>query len=465
MNQNVVPERLSSLDEWGDRKYVVPAPVRGKWRNRRQYVQAFLLLFFLILPWTSINGLQTIWLDIPARRFVIFGRVFLAHDTPLLFFIVALVLLTLSLVTALWGRVWCGWACPQTVFIEVVYRRIESWFEGDYIQRRRLKATALSLNGLLRKSGKWLAFLLVSAIFAHSFIAYFAGAKNLLQMTTQDPSGNWGYFLLAMSVTSLVAFDFGWFREQFCIIMCPYGRFQSVLMDENSLTVSYNQLRGEPRRGVVAPSKKSGDCISCNRCVEVCPTGIDIRNGSQLECIGCTACIDACNEIMTKVKKPENLISYSRQNQAPAHFFRPRILINVFLIVVLLFGLGFGLRQQNAFYATLLRGKDKPYEVLPNGAVMNHFKLHFQNQSQDMQEVSVTISQDGVSKGIQLVQTMTNKNILAGHDQEFHFFTTSPSSLSSLAGAFQTTLEVRDQVSKKFVLLPIVLLGPVEKSP
>lgn len=453
--------RLSSIDEWGDRKKIIPASVQGIWRTRRTRVQMVLLIIFLVVPWTKINGLQTLWLDIPARRFTAFGRVFLAHEAPLIFLILGICVLGLALFTALWGRIWCGWACPQTVFIDALYRRIEEWTEGNYIKRRRLKSAPMSPEKFVRKALKWAAYVFVSSVIAHSFIAYFAGASRLWEMSHGPPLENWGYFLLVTIITGTLAFNFGWFREQFCVIMCPYGRFQSVLMDEHTVTVGYDNARGEPRRSARIPNQKSGDCISCNRCVEVCPTAIDIRNGTQMECIGCTACIDACNEMMTRIKKPPNLIGYKSQSPSTQKWMRPRVLVNSVLLIVFSLCLVAALIVRDEFYVSILRAKDLPYQVLPTTEVTNHFKLHLHNQSLSKQHFEISIPPAFQGQGVRLTQAESTFDLVQAQDKEIHFFVTFPKKFLSERGEAEIQLHIGESKSGTAKELPLKLVGPI----
>ncbi len=379
-------ERLQSLDEEGHRADFFVAEVMGFWRRHRDWTQLVLIFVFLILPWTTINGQQTLLLHLSRREFVFFGLTFFAHDAPLVFFLLAICTIGLAFVTSVWGRVWCGWACPQTVFIDTVYRRIEKWIEGTHLQRRALASADLSLKKFRIKMTKWFLFFLVSAAISHSFLAYFVGARELFAMMGASPYEHWDYFLLVFAMTSLLLFNFGWFREQFCIIMCPYGRFQSVLLDEKSMTVFYDVKRGEPRKGLpVNETTAQGDCVSCNRCVQVCPTRIDIRNGLQMECIACTACIDACDEIMRKIKKPEGLIRYATQDGQRALFWKPRSLIYLTLIAVFTGTLIWNVAQRSSLHVTLVRAKESPYSLTKNqmgeDVILNHFRLHLKNQN------------------------------------------------------------------------------------
>ena len=344
--RNLPDERPASMDESGRRVFIFPAPVSGFWRRARNIVEILLIIFFLVLPWIKIGGHQALLLNIGDRQFSIFGLTFWAHDAPLIFFIVAFLAIGLAFITAVWGRIWCGWGCPQTVFIDGVFRRLEYWIIGSHVQQRNLAKAPWGIKKFFKLSVLWSLFLVASLIIAHSFLAYFVGADNLVEMTQHNPYENWTIFLIMGFITAVILFDFGWFREQFCIIMCPYGRFQSVLMDDDSLTVSYDPIRGEPRKGAAAEGQKEGDCIDCYKCVAVCPTGIDIREGLQLECIGCTACIDACDEVMEKIEKPKGLIRYATGSSLKgiqSKFLKPRVAIYTVLLVAVVTALIFSI--------------------------------------------------------------------------------------------------------------------------
>lgn len=455
-------ERLQSLDEEGHRAEFFVAEVSGFWRRHRDWTQIVLILVFLVLPWTTLNGQQTLLLHFGRREFVFFGMTFFSHDAPLIFFIFATLTIGLAFVTSVWGRVWCGWACPQTVFIDTVYRRIEKWVEGNHLERRKLAKEDLSIKKLSKKLIKWFLFFIVSALIAHSFLAYFVGARDLLEMMGSSPFENWDYFLLVFAMTSVVLFDFGWFREQFCIIMCPYGRFQSVLLDETSINVYYDSQRGEPRKGSPATNQKSGDCISCNRCVQVCPTRIDIRNGLQMECIACTACIDACDEIMRKVNKPEGLIRYAAQDGSRLRFWKPRTLVYLSLIAIFVGALIWNITQRKNIDVTLLRAKESPYTFTKDqqgqDVVLNHFRLHLKNQNAKTMSYKVSLQ---AAEWIQMTLAKNPVILLPHGSQEIHVFLQFPKEKSAIVSS-QTVqlflindLEKNDQQS-----LQIPLVGP-----
>ena len=374
--------RLATTDINGNRIYVHPEDISGKWKTRRTIFYWFLILLYLVLPWIHVNGKQWVLLDLERRKFTIFGHMFYGHDGPLLFFLVLGFVILMAFLTSLWGRVWCGWACPQTVFIDTLYRQIERFIEGKSRQRRDLDRQKMNLTKFFKRVLKWFLFILVSLHIVHSFLGYFVGTRNLFYITLQSPSENWTLFVTMLVMTGIILFDFGWFREQFCIIACPYGRFQSVAMDDNSTIVAYDYNRGEPRREKSIPKSEEGDCINCNHCVKACPTGIDIRNGTQMECIACTMCIDACDNIMTKIKKPTGLIRYTTENELKG-IAKPRFQIRnaVYLIIMtfVVFGLVFSLNKRAELKTQFLRTSKTPYQeiLLKSGTkeIVNHYRL------------------------------------------------------------------------------------------
>ena len=400
MEPNLSPQgRLGMLDESGHRKFIIPAEVKGRFHSAKKKLHFVLLCFFLALPWLNINGRQFLLFNIPQRRFHFFGIELFAHDTPLVFFLIMIFAIGLALATALFGRVWCGWACPQTVFIEFVYRKIEIWVEGNYLARRRLRQEEMNFKKFAKMFLKWGLFFIVSSLIAHSFIAYFTGSRELLAMMSGSPSDNLSYFVMVTAVTAILLFNFGWFREQFCVIACPYGKFQSVLMDQQTITVMYDDKRGEPRKGIASTVTGRGDCVSCQRCVQVCPTKIDIRNGIQLECIGCTACMDACDDIMRKVNKPAGLIRYKALSNKPVNWFRSRIILYSSILVFCIFGFGFTLGNSEPFRIEILRAHAEPYKMRKTDAadlVQNQFNLRLENHYATAITISIEAG-DGVN--------------------------------------------------------------------
>lgn len=381
------PERvLSTLNKDGTRRLIRPRLATGQWLKRRHLAGWFLILVFLAIPHLRLGGMPLMLLDLPAREFTLFGTVFYATDTLLLMLLMVGILLSIFLLTALLGRVWCGWICPQTVYMEFLYRPIERLFEGDHHRQHKLDQQ----GGMpLRRLLKFITFFVVSVLLANTFLAYWVGTETLWTWMISSPAANPAGFGVMLVVTLLTFVDFAWFREQTCIVACPYGRLQSVLLDSNSLIVGYDSKRGEPRtkmRKSEVVDQTGGDCVDCNHCVVVCPTGIDIREGLQMECIHCTQCIDACDTVMNKLNRPTGLIRYSSQaslETGDQRILRPRVLFYPLLLAVVFGLLGWKLAARETAEVTLLRGLGTPYTMLPGGLVSNSVRIKVAARGQD----------------------------------------------------------------------------------
>jgi cytochrome c oxidase accessory protein FixG len=382
----------------GSRRVIVPADVTGPYTRRRNVLFLLLVLIYVALPWIQIGGHPAVFLDLSHRAFFLFGATFNAQDTWLSFFLLSGVGFALIVVTALWGRVWCGYACPHTVFLEGVFRRIERLLEGPRNTRLRRDKAPLSFDRVWRKSVKHLTFFLLSFLVAHVFLSYFVSIPAVLEMMRARPAEHPEAFAWAFGMTAVMYGNFGWFREQMCLIICPYGRLQSVLTDNDTLVIGYDQRRGEPRGK--AKEEHRGDCVDCGRCVVVCPTSIDIRNGLQLECVGCSACVDACDDVMTKLQRPTGLIRYDSQNglnSLPKRFLRPRIYVYALLGVVGLTVAAFAFRARTPFEANLLRLQGALFVMDPVAhRVRNAVELHLVNKhaASTVFRVSGTSAQD-----------------------------------------------------------------------
>ncbi len=384
-------DSVTTINTDGSHYILHPADVQGRFTVSRRLFALCLIAVYILLPWIPINGNPAVFLDVENRRFHLFGLTFLAQDLWLAFFVVSGVGFALFYLTALFGRLWCGWACPYTVFLEHVVRRLERWIEGDAASRRRIDIAPWNSAKILRRGLKLLTFFLASFVIAHFFLAYFVSLPKLWKMMMHNPQEHWLAFSVVMFLTVVLFFCFAWFREQFCIVLCPYGRIQSALTDDHTLTVGYDKGRGEPRGKAGSPG--AGDCINCQRCVQVCPTGIDIRNGLQLECIGCSACIDACNEIMTKLDRPTGLVRYDSMQGLQGkktRWIRPRIVAYTVLMAVGVLALGLTMRRLHGFQATLTRMTGAPYYVGEAG-VRNQFQLRIINKQQTEQEYRITL--------------------------------------------------------------------------
>ena len=384
-------DSVTTINQDGSHYILHPADVHGRFTVARRLFALCLIAVYVLLPWIPINGNPAVFLDVENRRFHLFGLTFLAQDLWLAFFVVSGVGFALFYLTALFGRLWCGWACPYTVFLEHVVRRLERWIEGDATSRRRLDNAPWNSAKILRRGLKLLSFFLASLVIAHFFLAYFVSLPRLWKMMMHNPLDHWMAFSVVMFLTVALFFCFSWFREQFCIVLCPYGRIQSALTDDHTLTVGYDMGRGEPRGKAGSPG--AGDCINCLRCVQVCPTGIDIRNGLQLECIGCSACVDACNDVMKKLDRPKGLVRYDSMQGLQGkrtRWIRPRIVAYTVLMAVGVLALGLTMRRLHGFQATLTRMTGAPYYVGEAG-VRNQFQLRIINKQQTEQEYRVTL--------------------------------------------------------------------------
>ncbi len=370
----------AALPADGKRKRIHPADVRGRFHRRRQMVFALLIAVWAALPWVRVGEHPAVFIDVDAHELYLFGLTFNPQDAWLLFFLLTGVGFALVYATALAGRVWCGWACPQTVFLEGVYRQIERWIEGARETRIRRDAGPLTVEKGLRKTASHAAFAAVSFLLANVVLAYFASLPKTLAMMRQSPAAHAEAFGWVVIVTAVLYLDFAWFREQLCVVLCPYGRLQSALLDEQSLVVGYDVRRGEPRGKKGSPG--AGDCVNCKRCIAVCPTGIDIRNGVQMECLACTACIDACDEVMGLLKRPSGLIRYDSIDGLAGkarRILRPRLVLYSVLLVVGLVVALLAAGRRTEFEAALLRLPGEPY-ALDAGEVRNAFQVHIVNK-------------------------------------------------------------------------------------
>ncbi|WP_035606147.1 cytochrome c oxidase accessory protein CcoG [Haloferula sp. BvORR071] len=373
-------DSVTTINSDGSRYYIHTADVKGKWTRGRRVTAVLLIAVYVLLPWLQINGSPALFFDLENNHFHVFGLTLVPQDLWVMFFGITGLGFTLFFVTALLGRLWCGWACPYTVFLDHVFRRIERWTEGDAVARRRLDTAPWSAGKLLRRGTKHALYFICSALIAHVFLSYFVSIPRLYQHMQEGPLAHATAFGTVLFLTLILWFCFGWFREQFCVIMCPYGRLQSALTDDDTVAIGYDAKRGEPRG---PKGKAEGACIDCRRCVNVCPTGIDIRNGLQLECIGCAACIDACDDVMTLIDRPKGLVRYDSQNGLqgkPRKILRPRVLVYTAMGM-----LGFTVftitawQRAKPFTADFTRMRGQPY-YSDSTTVRNHYQVRIHNK-------------------------------------------------------------------------------------
>jgi cytochrome c oxidase accessory protein FixG len=387
-------DHISTVDASGKRVWVFPKKPKGKYHTLRVIVAVVLLFLLFAGPFIKIDGHPFLLFNIIDRRFIIFGTPFWPQDFHLLVLAFISLVLFIVLFTVIYGRVWCGWACPQTIFMEMVFRKIEYWIEGDSNKQRKLDKTPWNSEKIFKTGLKQLIFVIISLVIAHLFMAYIIGLDQVYEIVSQSPMNHLAGFAGLMLFTFLFYFVFANLREQVCIVLCPYGRLQGVFVGQSTIAVMYDWLRGEPR-GRIRKNKKEkekGDCIDCKMCVHVCPTGIDIRNGTQLECINCTACMDACDDVMTKIKRPEGLIrlaSYQSIKEGVKNLFTTRVtgysVVLIFLVVLQIYLL----TTREPVETTILRVPGMLYQEQENNRLSNLYNIQFINKT--FEEITLDI--------------------------------------------------------------------------
>ncbi len=457
---------LPTLNDDGSRKWIKPRVSKGRFLTARRIVAYALIGLFAILPLLRVNGRPLILLDISARRFHILGTTFYPTDTLLLALLMVGAFLSIFWFTVVFGRVWCGWACPQTVYMEFLFRPIERLLQG---------APGRAAKGWLQTAGlarpvKFLIYFACAFLLAHAFLAYFVSWQNLREWVFGSPSDHLIGFGVVAFVTVAMMLDFGYFREQVCLVMCPYGRFQSVLLDRQSMIVRYDQSRGEPRGAKSSKASVSlpvlssdapalkGDCIDCHMCVTTCPTGIDIRNGLQMECIGCAQCIDACDAVMVKVHRPRGLIRYSSQARMEGQKFRllrPRVILYPAVVAVLAGLFGWVLLNTGVADVTVLRGMGQPFTLTPEGEVANGIRVKIVNRLDHPGDFNLAVSG---TPGTHLKADFAAIHVATGQMLTTPVQVLAPRA-SFAAGRAQITITVAGP-DKFSTIIPFTLLGP-----
>lgn len=415
-------DKVSTIGDKGKRLWIFPKKPKGRYTTTRTILSYFQLVFLLAGPFIKINGNPLLMLNIIERKFVIFGQVFWPQDFYLFALLLVAFFISIILFTSIWGRVWCGWLCPQTVFMEMLFRKIEYTIEGDFRQQKKLAEMPWNKEKVIKKSLKTFLFFVHSWVIGNVFLGYIIGGDALLELITDDPK-NHVAGLTVMAIFTLAFFWlYMWFREQFCTFLCPYARLQSVMLDNNSIAVAYDETRGEPRMRGQARKKapSAGDCVDCGLCQQVCPTGIDIRNGfPQLECINCTACIDACDAVMDSTKKPRGLIRYASKNMIDNRTkFRitPRVMIYSTLLTALLSFCAMLLLLRSDVDVNLLRARGFTYQVRPDGQVSNLYNAVITNKSSEPAYIDILTS---IGK---VVKVDPKNQIAPGKQVEWKFF-------------------------------------------
>ncbi len=375
-------DSLSTVDSMGKRVWVYAKKPKGPLFNRRRILAIILLILLFSGPFLTLKGEPFMLFNILERKFIIFGVIFWPQDFHLILLAFITILVFVVLFTVVFGRLFCGWVCPQTIFMEFIFRRIEYWIEGDAAAQRRLNKQAMDFNKFWKKALKHVIFFSIAFVTANIFLAYIVGIEEVKSYIINGPLEHLSGFIAIVLFSGAFYFVFAFFREQVCTIACPYGRLQGVMIDKKTIQVSYDYLRGEPRNAKKDVAD-AGDCVACNSCVTVCPTGIDIRNGSQMECINCTACIDACNTVMKRVKKPTGLIRYDSEDGIKTgknSIFNPRSIAYSAVLGLLLIFVASLFAFRGDYEVTILRARGSLYQEYGKDSISNIFNYNIVNK-------------------------------------------------------------------------------------
>lgn len=378
-------DQFSAVDEEGKRNWFYPQKPSGFWHNRRVLFSVVALTILFAGPFIKVNGQPMFLFNIIERKIIVFGMFIGPQDYWLFGLAMLSFMVFIVLFTVVYGRLFCGWACPQTIFMEMVFRKIEYAIEGTHTQQKLLDKAPWTTDKIIKKGSKWSIFMLISFVIANLLLSYVVGVDELKKIITEPLSEHLSLFGGIVGFTVVFYFVFAWARDQVCTVICPYGRLQGVLLDRDSMVVAYDYKRGEPREKLrKGQEREAGDCVSCQQCVVVCPTGIDIRNGTQMECVNCTACIDACDHIMDKVGFPQGLIRYASENSianGTKKLITPRV-IGYSVVLALLWGvLGFMVVTRTDTETTLFRAPGTTFIDNKDGTVSNLYTFKIFNKT------------------------------------------------------------------------------------
>lgn len=420
-------DSIATVNKEGKRNWIYAQRPKGWFYNTRTIISLFYILIFFSLPFIRVNNDPIFLFNILERRFILFGVTFWPQDFFIFGIGMLVFILFVVLFTVVFGRVFCGWACPQTIFMEMIFRKIEYWIEGDASHQRKLDQMPFNQEKILKRGAKHLIFFLVAFIIANAFLAYIIGTEDLFRIISEPLSHHIGGFISLIIFTLIFYAVYAWFREQVCLIVCPYGRLQGVMTDKNTILVMYDYLRGEPREKYKKVQKKDkGDCIDCMQCVKVCPTGIDIRNGIQLECTNCTACMDACDFMMDKVGYPKGLIRYASENgiaQKQKLKITPRIIAYSCVLIALIGFLAILLATRKDIDTTILRTPGMLFQKQENNMISNLYNVRLINKTH--KEIPVTLKLKSNQGNIKMI----GKNLILPKESktESEFFILLPS--------------------------------------
>ena len=452
-------DTIFSVNPDGSRNAIQPADVHGRFQRRKHALWYLLIAVYLLVPWLEIGGHPVLLIDIPARHFYLLGATYNAQDFWFAFFFVTGLGFTLFVVAALFGRMWCGYACPHTVFLEGVFRRIERLIEGPATARAKLDKSPMTGAKALRRGAKLLVFLAIAAVISHSFLGYFMPVQVIVEAVTSSPGKHPTAFVFMVVATLVLFVNFTWFREQLCIVICPYGRLQGALYDPDTLLVGYDKKRGEPRGA--AGTAGAGACVDCYRCVAVCPTGIDIRNGTQLECVGCANCIDACDEVMTKLDRPTGLVRYDSQRgfeTGKRRFLRGRVALYALLLLAGISALTFAMTRRRPFEASLVRAPGRSYLLEENDTrVHNVYDLQLINKRAGERTFTITVTGP---EELQTVVAATEVKLASLEDRRIPVHVFVPRSAFKQGLKAQLTVRCADPEGELVRIATAPVLGP-----
>ncbi|AMS27416.1 cytochrome C oxidase [Bacteroidetes bacterium UKL13-3] len=418
-NEDSYRDSISLVDKGGHRNWVYPKKPKGPLYNGRTWFSILLMTLLFAGPFLKLNGHPILLLNILQRKFIILGIPFWPQDMPLFALLMITFVMFIIVFTVVFGRLFCGWACPQTIFMEMLFRKIEYWIEGDYKAQKKLDEQEWNTNKITKKGIKHILFFVLAVAIANTFLSYLIGIDEVKKLITDGPMAHKGQFIALIIFSTAFYAVFAKFREIVCIVVCPYGRLQGLMLDKNSIVVAYDFVRGEPRgfrkKGV---EQSLGDCVDCHRCVQVCPTGIDIRNGTQLECINCTACIDECNDVMEKIHQPKGLIRYASQEEI-SRGSKKRVTLRsvayMTILVVLISVLTYLLATRDEVATTILRTPGMLYQQQDAEHISNMYNFEVVNKTFDDQHIDLKIKSPA-NTTLKMVDRNTSELLLKEDD-------------------------------------------------
>jgi len=458
-------DRIATVDAKGRRNWVYAQKPKGRFYNIRTWVSWGFFILFFSLPFIKLNGRPLFLFNIPEAKFIIFGKIFWPQD----FFIFGITMVTfiifIVLFTAAFGRLFCGWVCPQTIFMEMLFRKVEYAIEGDAAKQKLLNKSPWTGEKIRKKVIKHLAFFMLAFIIANYFLSYIIGVDELKKIITEPVSEHFVGFMAIIIFSGIFYGVYAYFREQACTVVCPYGRLQSVLLDRNSMIVAYDYKRGEPREKYKKEAEiKAGDCIDCFQCVKVCPTGIDIRNGTQMECVGCTACIDACDKMMDGVGRPRGLVRYASENgisEGKKLSYTARMKFYTALLVLLVGLLSFLLISRKDIDGTVIRTTGMLYQERGNDSLSNLYTIKIINKT--IKDIPVNLRLEGIEADAGKIELVGTNNILVKQEDQASgsFFIILP---KNLINKRKTKLQIGlYEGDKKITTLNTNFMGPFSR--